>query len=79
MLGKGITRKRFAELDPDTTLVQELVSPSLVSDEDGRDFKVDLRLYVYRDRLLGITSRIYQGQVTNLRTEGGGFAPVRVV
>lgn len=79
LLGKGITRKRFAELDPETTLVQSVVPPSVETGEDGRDFKVDLRLYVYRDHLLGIGARLYQGQVTNLRTEGGGFAPVRLV
>ena len=79
LMGKGITRKRFAELDPVTTLVQQVVPPSVESDPEGREFKVDLRLFVYRDRLLGIGARLYQGQVTNLRTEGGGFAPVRLV
>jgi hypothetical protein len=79
LLGKGITRKRFAELDSETTLVQTVVPPSVETGEDGRDFKVDLRLFVYRDHLVGIGARLYQGQVTNLRTEGGGFAPVRIV
>ena len=31
-----------------------------------------------RDRILGVAARLYQGQVTNLRTPGGGFAPVRI-
>lgn len=79
LLGKGITRKRFAELDPETTLVQAVVPPSIERGDNDQDFKVDLRLFVYRDHLLGITARLYQGQVTNLRTEGGGFAPVRLV
>ena len=79
LLGKGITRKRFAELDPETTLVQTVVPPSVENGEGGQDFKVDLRLFVYRDHLLGIGARLYQGQVTNLRTEGGGFAPVILV
>ncbi|MFO7576392.1 MAG: hypothetical protein R6W66_01560 [Pelovirga sp.] len=77
--GKSITRKRFAELEPDVTLVQQLVPPSQVSDADGNAFKADLRLFVYRDHLLGVGARLYQGQLTNLRTPGGGFAPVRVV
>ncbi|PLY00099.1 MAG: hypothetical protein C0622_09455 [Desulfuromonas sp.] len=77
--GKGISRTRFDELDPDTTLVQELVPPSVVTDAEGRKLKVDLRLFTYRNRMIGIVARVYQGQVTNLRSEGGGFARVRIV
>lgn len=79
LMGKSITRKRFAEQDQATTLVQQVVPPSVETDQDGQEFKVDLRLFVYRQQLLGIGARLYQGQVTNLRTEGGGFAPVRLV
>lgn len=79
LMGKSISRKRFAELDPLTTLVQQVVTPSVETDEQGQEFKVDMRLFVYRDHLLGIGARLYQGQVTNLRTEGGGFAPVRLI
>lgn len=38
-----------------------------------------LRLFAYRNRLLGVGARLYRGQVTNLRTPGGGYAPVRIV
>lgn len=79
LLGKSITRKRFAELDPAVTLVQAVVPPSTETTADGQDFKVDWRLFAYRDRLVGVGARLYQGQVTNLRTERGGFAPVRLV
>ncbi len=79
LLGKGMSRKRFAELDPALTLVQDLVPPSQIADADGNSFKVDLRLYAWRDRSLGIAARVYQGQVTNLRTVGGGFAAVTLV
>lgn len=79
LMGKSITRKRFAELEPDSTLVQQLVPPSQVTSQDDESFKVDLRLFVYRDHLLGVGARLYQGQLTNLRTPGGGFAPVRIV
>lgn len=77
--GKTMTRKRFAGMEPATTLVQELVPPSVVEDDQGREFKVDLRLFVYREQLLGVVARAYRGQLTNLRTEGGGFASVRAV
>ncbi|MEA3363858.1 MAG: hypothetical protein U9Q61_11405 [Thermodesulfobacteriota bacterium] len=79
LMGKGITKKRFAELDPETTLVQDVVAPSVETSETGEEYKMDLRLFVYRDHLIGVGARLYQGQVTNLRTEGGGFAPVRIV
>lgn len=79
LLGKGMSRKRFAELDPALTLVQDLVPPSQITDGDGNSFKVDLRLYAWRNRALGIAARLYQGQVTNLHTVGGGFAAVELV
>lgn len=79
LMGKGISRKRFAEQEAETTLVQDLVPPSVETAQDGQGYKVDIRLFVYRNHLLGIGARLYQGQVTNLRTEGGGFAPVRLV
>ena len=79
LMGKTVTRKRFATLDPATTLVQEVVPPSRTTDEQGQEFKMDLRLFVYRAQLLGIAARLYRGQLTNLRTEGGGFAAVRLV
>lgn len=75
LMGKSVSRHRFDEQEPATTLVQQMARPS-VTEGDGDAFKTDLRLYVYRDRLLGIGARLYQGQVTNLRTSGGGFAPV---
>ncbi len=79
LLGEKISRKRFDELPATTTLVQELVPPSMTDVPDHDPMKTDLRLYAYRDRALGVTARLYRGQVTNLRTPGGGFARVKVV
>lgn len=79
LLGRKISRKRFDELTPDETLVQQLVPPSEVTAEDGEVMKADFRLFAYRNRLLGVAARLYQGQVTNLRTPGGGYAPVQIV
>ena len=39
-------------------------------------FKTDFRLFVYQQKILAVSARLYQGQVTNLRTENGGFAKV---
>lgn len=38
--------------------------------------KLDVRLYAYAGRPLLAAARLYQGQTTNFRTPGGGFAPV---
>ena len=41
--------------------------------------KVDVRIYTYQVQPLLVAARIYQGQTTNFRTPGGGFAPVLIV
>ena len=41
--------------------------------------KFDVRAYAYRDEVLLLGARVYQGQVTNLRTPGGGFSAICVV
>jgi hypothetical protein len=38
--------------------------------------KADLRCYTYAGEVKLVTARLYQGQTTNFRTPGGGFAPV---
>jgi hypothetical protein len=39
-------------------------------------FKYDLRNYVYDGAVQWVAARLYQGQTTNFRSPGGGFAPV---
>jgi hypothetical protein len=41
--------------------------------------KMDVRVYTYEARPLLVAARLYQGQTTNFRTPGGGFAPVLMV
>lgn len=41
--------------------------------------KMDVRLYTYDSHVLLVAARLYQGQTTNFRTPGGGFAPVFVI
>jgi hypothetical protein len=38
--------------------------------------KADIRLYTYDGHVLLAAARLYQGQTTNFRTPGGGFASV---
>jgi hypothetical protein len=76
LLGEKISRKRFDQLEPEDTLVQERVLPSMTEVPAVGSMKTDFRVYAYRNHVLGVTARLYRGQVTNLRTEGGGFARV---
>jgi hypothetical protein len=41
--------------------------------------KLDLRHYAYAGRVQAVAARLYQGQTTNFRTPGGGFATVHRV
>jgi hypothetical protein len=74
--GKKISRVRFAELDRDNTLLQAMVPPSTVAVPDQEPMKADFRLFVFKDRIFGLTARLYRGRLTNMQTDGGGFAVV---
>jgi hypothetical protein len=77
--GEKLTRRVFSEILTGDYVAQALVPPSerLAADADATPvLKVDLRNYVYDGEVLLIAARLYQGQTTNFRTPGGGFAPV---
>ena len=40
--------------------------------------KFDVRAYAYREQVLLLGARVYEGQVTNLRSPGGGFSAICV-
>jgi hypothetical protein len=78
--GASISRKLFDELLSHNMIAQEYVpAPEVTFEtpEGPQNFKYDLRCYAYGDRLEGVVARLYQGQVTNLKTPYGGFAPVQ--
>lgn len=80
--GDKLTRRVFGEILQGDYVAQTLVQPSerqLEVENKIVDFKLDLRHYVYRGRTQLISARLYQGQTTNFRTPGGGFAQVIVV
>ena len=41
--------------------------------------KFDIRCFVSYGSIIWMAARVFQGQATNFRTPGGGFAPVLVV
>ena len=57
-------------------VAQALVVPSERRIAADTALKVDVRNYVYSGEVQLLAARLYQGQTTNLRTAGGGFAPV---
>jgi len=80
--GDKISRKKFDSILPEAGYVaQRRVEPALVTvetDSGPRAMKFDVRAYAYRDRVLLLGARVYQGQVTNLRSPGGGFSAICV-
>ena len=80
--GDRMTRRVWGEIQHGQYVAQEYAAPSeRVIDLDGAPAvrKTDVRLYVYDGRILLTAARLYQGQATNFRTPGSGFAPVFVI
>ncbi len=77
--GDKLTRRVFAEILQNDYVAQTLVQPSerqLEIENKIVGFKLDLRHYVYKGQTQLTIARLYQGQTTNFRTPGGGFAQV---
>ena len=80
--GDKITKRVFDEVLAGSYIAQALVPPSsrtLRVGEEPVELKLDLRNYVYAGHVQLIAARLWQGQTTNFRTPGGGFAPVLTV
>jgi len=80
--GDKLTRGVFSEILKGGYIAQKIIPPSeRMIDMEGKVSarKMDVRLYTYDGELLLTAARLYQGQTTNFRTPGGGFAPVLVV
>lgn len=77
--GASISRKVFEELVEKRALAQEYMPAAEVTAETTsgpQNFRYDLRFYAYQGTVQTVMARLYQGQTTNLRTPGGGFACV---
>jgi len=77
VLGKGISRKRFDDLDGQDTVVQAFVPASQV-EHQGVSYKLDIRLFMQGEDLIALAGRLWRGQVTNFREEGSGWTVLRV-
>ena len=77
--GDKLTRRVWDDILAGDYVAQALVSPGerrVDSQQNARAMKFDLRAYAYAGDVQWIAARLYQGQTTNFRTPGGGFAPV---
>jgi hypothetical protein len=77
--GKTISNKMFSEIETKPYLYQEIVPPAILHTSPAEKWKWDLRVYVYNSHIQQMIARVYQGQTTNSRTEGGGAAVVHCV
>ncbi|MEO9227546.1 MAG: hypothetical protein ABI216_01155 [Devosia sp.] len=77
--GDKLTKGVWAEIERGGYIAQAFAAPSeRMIELDGEQVarKMDIRLFTYDGGVLLAAARLYQGQTTNFRTPGGGFAPV---
>lgn len=76
--GDKLTKRVWQEILDGDYVAQALAPPGerRIDDASAQAMKFDLRAYVYAGQLQWVAARLYQGQTTNFRTPGGGFAPV---
>ena len=77
--GDKLTKRVFEEILAGDYVAQAFAAPSAVAVEvegAATALKADIRNYVYRGAVQLVAARLYQGQTTNFRTPGGGFAVV---
>jgi len=77
--GDKLTKRVWDEICAGNYIAQLTVPPSeccVRVQGVNNIMKVDVRNYVYRGAVQCVAARLYQGQTTNFRTPGGGFAPV---
>ena len=81
--GANMTQRVFAEIVEGGYVAQHMAFPGermvCVDGAEPMALKSDVRCYVYEGKAQLIAARLYQGQTTNFRTVGGGFAPIRIV
>lgn len=79
--GDKLTHRVWDEIKVGGYIAQAWVAPGERTISGGKSaqvLKFDVRNYVYDGQVQSLAARLYQGQTTNFRTPGGGFAPVYV-
>ena len=79
--GDKLTHRVWDEIKAGGYIAQAWVAPgerTISGGDSAQVLKFDVRNYVYGGQVQSLAARLYQGQTTNFRTPGGGFAPVYV-
>lgn len=77
--GDELTPETWAKVQDGDYVAQQLVRPNdrtLAVGGRPVPFQMDVRAYAYDGEIQLLGARLYRGSTTNLRTPGGGFAPV---
>ncbi len=77
--GDKLTKTAWETILSGDYIAQDFAAPSertILLNGEHMQRKLDVRLYTYAGDVLLAVARLYQGQTTNFRTPGGGFAPV---
>ena len=77
--GDKLTKRVWQEILQGEYVAQAFAAPAqrtIALENAPQVLKFDLRVYAYDGRMQWVAARLYQGQTTNFRTPGGGFAPV---
>jgi hypothetical protein len=77
--GDKVTKRVWEEIANSTYVAQALVAPgkrNVSVTQAATELKADVRNYSYAGVVKLVSARLYQGQTTNFRTPGGGFASV---
>jgi hypothetical protein len=77
--GDKVTKSVWQDIVASNYVAQDVIAPTertIAIDGLNTQRKLDVRLYTYGGETLLAAARLYQGQTTNFRTPGGGFAPV---
>lgn len=77
--GAKLTKRVWDEIIHADYIAQTMIPPSerqLMIGGEKQSLKLDIRCITYEGRIQQLSARLYQGQTTNLRTQGGGLATV---
>lgn len=80
--GDKLTKRVWEEILAGDYIAQSIITPGeriSGSPESPSQMKFDIRQYSYDAHVQWTAARLYQGQTTNFRTPGGGFAPVYTI
>jgi len=76
--GERISKKVFESFWEGDTIAQPYFPAGTIT-RDGIEYKYDIRVYTFEGKFQLMGARLFQGQLTNFQTPGGGFAPVEII